>query len=204
MPKPFPTLPSRRHSLRLTQITPTKSSSLTTIHEATTVQQRLRRIGLHRRRNHLHPPHQGEWSKPLRQYLCDPVSLYHKPTTTWFTVWIWTRPAAAWALAVTSPPLHGTRIAGPISAFTPAARDDRESGWADNNPSSPFFGRMYVSWNDFAQSSGSFAPRYSTDNGTTGRPGKRHQHVHSQRPDYRRQGNGRRVHRAAWTRWAAV
>ena len=29
------------------------------------------------------------------------------------------------------------------------SQDDRESGWADNNPTSPFYGRMYVSWNDF-------------------------------------------------------
>src|ERR1700720_2011252 len=28
--------------------------------------------------------------------------------------------------------------------------DDRESGWADNNSSSPFYRRMYVSWNDFS------------------------------------------------------
>jgi len=28
--------------------------------------------------------------------------------------------------------------------------DDRESMWVDNNPASPFDGRMYISWNDFA------------------------------------------------------
>jgi hypothetical protein len=27
--------------------------------------------------------------------------------------------------------------------------DDRESIWVDNNPTSPFYGRMYISWNDF-------------------------------------------------------
>ena len=31
----------------------------------------------------------------------------------------------------------------------PNGGDDRESGWADNNPASPFFGNMYISWNDF-------------------------------------------------------
>ena len=47
---------------------------------------------------------------------------------------------------------------------------DRESGCADNNPASPFFGRMYISWNDFnvacgaAAASSSFTPR---DGGTT-------------------------------------
>src|SRR5215831_8893110 len=28
--------------------------------------------------------------------------------------------------------------------------DDRESMWVDNNAASPFFGRMYISWNNFA------------------------------------------------------
>ena len=28
--------------------------------------------------------------------------------------------------------------------------DDRESMWVDNNAASPFYGRMYVSWNDFS------------------------------------------------------
>ena len=45
--------------------------------------------------------------------------------------------------------------------------DDRESGWADNNPSSPFFGRMYVSWNDFNVGSGALEVTFSTDNGAT-------------------------------------
>ena len=28
--------------------------------------------------------------------------------------------------------------------------DDRDSMWVDNTPGSPFYGRMYVSWNDFS------------------------------------------------------
>ena len=44
----------------------------------------------------------------------------------------------------------------PASSWTPGACahdgffDDRESMWVDNNPSSPHYGRMYISWNDFA------------------------------------------------------
>src|SRR5207248_9256633 len=48
--------------------------------------------------------------------------------------------------------------------------DDRASGWADNNPSSPFFGRMYVSWNDFNVGSGALVESFSTDNGATWSP----------------------------------
>jgi hypothetical protein len=42
--------------------------------------------------------------------------------------------------------------------------DDRESMWVDNNPASPFYGRMYISYNDFALG-GALYMVYS-DNGT--------------------------------------
>jgi BNR/Asp-box repeat len=44
--------------------------------------------------------------------------------------------------------------------------DDRESMWVDNNPASPFYGRMYISYNDFAINNGALYVTYS-DNGTT-------------------------------------
>ena len=44
--------------------------------------------------------------------------------------------------------------------------DDRESMWVDNNPSSPHYGRMYISWNNFAVGVGALQVTYS-DNGTT-------------------------------------
>jgi hypothetical protein len=46
--------------------------------------------------------------------------------------------------------------ASPAAGWTPGACahdgffDDRESMWVDNNPASPHYGRMYISWNDFA------------------------------------------------------
>jgi hypothetical protein len=43
--------------------------------------------------------------------------------------------------------------------------DDRESMWVDNNAGSPFYGRMYISWNDFAAGQSIFVVR--SDNGTT-------------------------------------
>jgi hypothetical protein len=44
-------------------------------------------------------------------------------------------------------------------------QDDRESMWVDNNPASPFYGRMYISYNDY-QFSGALYAVWS-DNGTT-------------------------------------
>ena len=104
---------------------------------------------------------------PFANTFGDPVILYNSPTDTWFTVWLdgGCGGQGLGGYKSTTPGTH-PRLAGPISAFTPAPADDRESGWADNNPASPFFGRMYVSWNDFAAGQGIFV-RYSTDNGLT-------------------------------------
>ena len=52
---------------------------------------------------------------------------------------------------------------GHIFVFTTPRRDDRESGWADNNPASPFYGRMYISWGN----SSALTVTYSSDNGAT-------------------------------------
>src|SRR5438034_49673 len=98
----------------------------------------------------------------------DPVLLYNKPTGTWFTIWLDT--------------LSGGQGLGGYKSSTPSdpspaswthftvhsnSADDRESGYADNNPSAPFFGRMYVSWNDFNVGSGALFVTYSSDNGNT-------------------------------------
>src|SRR5262249_32619990 len=40
---------------------------------------------------------------------------------------------------------------------------DRESMWVDNNPASPFYGRMYISLNDFAIGSGALYVARSDD-----------------------------------------
>jgi len=45
--------------------------------------------------------------------------------------------------------------------------DDRESGWVDNNSSSPFYGRVYVSWNDFAVGGGKLFITHSDDGGVS-------------------------------------
>src|SRR5712691_9251967 len=103
---------------------------------------------------------------PFANTFGDPVILYNKPTGTWYTAWI-------------DAGCGGGGLGG-YKSTTPAdpnswthycvhtgSADDRESGWADNNPSSPFFGRMYVSWNDFNRGGGALFVRFSTDNGAT-------------------------------------
>jgi hypothetical protein len=102
---------------------------------------------------------------PFANTFGDPVLLYNKPTQTWFTVWL---------------DGNGSCTLGGYKSTNPSdpnswthfcvhtnGSDDRESGWADNNPASPFFGRMYVSWNNFSVGSGALQVTFSTDNGAT-------------------------------------
>jgi len=106
----------------------------------------------------------GSGCSPFTNTFGDPVILYHKPSGTWLTVWI---------------DANGGCTMGGYKSTTPwdpnswthfcvhsGISDDRESGYADNNPSSPFFGRLYVSWNDFGQSQ-QIRVTHSTDGGVT-------------------------------------
>jgi Bacterial Ig-like domain len=106
---------------------------------------------------------------PFDNTFGDPVILYNKPTQTWFTVWLdggcGGQGLGGYKSTTPWDPNSWTHYC----AHTGGA-DDRESGWADNNPSSPHFGNMYVSWNDFDVACGLggclFVVR-STDNGLT-------------------------------------
>ena len=93
-----------------------------------------------------------------------PVILYNKPSGTWFTVWSDGNGCS----------LGGYRSATPDDpnswthfCVVTNAGNDRQSGWADNNPNSQFFGRMYVSWNDFNQPNANIFVTFSSDNGAT-------------------------------------
>ena len=98
--------------------------------------------------------------------LGDPVVLYNRANSTWFTVWLDT--------ACGGQGLGGYKSTNPSDATSWThfcvhnnSNDDRNSGWADNNPSSPFANRMYISYNDFNVGGGALRVTYSSDNGTT-------------------------------------
>jgi len=95
----------------------------------------------------------------------DPVTLYNKPTTTFFGIFLATGCGGQGIGAWKSTDGGVTWATG--ACIHNGGSDDRESGWSDNNPSSPFFGRLYVSWNNFSVGSGALQVTFSTDNGNT-------------------------------------
>src|SRR5436305_8693643 len=96
----------------------------------------------------------------------DPVILYNKPTQTWFTVWLDT--------ACGGQGLGGYKSTTPwdptswthFCALSESSAD-RESGVVDQNPSSPFHDRIYISWNNFNNAGPPISVVRSTDGGVT-------------------------------------
>ena len=105
---------------------------------------------------------------PFVNTLGDPVVLYNRPTATWYTVWL---DAGCGAQGLggykSTTPLDPSPASWTHFCVHTGSNDDRESGWVDNNPLSPFFGRMYISYNNFSIGGGALFVRYSTDNGAT-------------------------------------
>src|SRR5207302_2247194 len=110
---------------------------------------------------------------PFLNTFGDPVVIYNRPTAAWFSVWI--------DVACGGQGLGGYKSTTPWDP-SPASwthyncvhsgggGDDRESGWSDMNPSSPFYGRMYVSFNNFANAGPPISATFSTNNGGTWSP----------------------------------
>jgi len=103
---------------------------------------------------------------PFSNTVGDPVILYNRPTGTWFTIWL-DGGCGGQGLGGYKTTTPGNANSWTHYCIHSTNNDDRESGWADNNPSSPFYGRMYTSWNDFNVGGGALFVRYSTDNGLT-------------------------------------
>ena len=106
---------------------------------------------------------------PFSNTFGDPVTLYNSNLGTWFAIFL---DAACGGQGIGG--YKSTTPSNPDSwthfCIHTGGSDDRESGWSDNNPASPFFGRMYVSWNNFAVGGGALQVVRSTDNGGTWSP----------------------------------
>jgi fumarate hydratase, class II len=75
-------------------------------------------------------------------------------------------------LAVSRSDDNGATWSGPAIAASGHGYtfNDKDSIWADRNPASPYFGRVYISWTQFRGIPGCAAPvmfAYSTDGGST-------------------------------------
>ena len=197
--RPLPILPSRRHSLRLTRITPNRLWWPTTTHEAATPAPSISPA-------HRSPPTVAPLSPPHHRRTVKAPSPIRRAILLFCTT-SQARPGlpCGWTTACGGQGLGGYKSTTPsdptswthFCVHQRRRNDDRESGWADNNPSSPFFGRMYISWNDFSIGGGASSSRCSTDNGVTWQCAQLPvaPDLHPQRADHRRQGHGRRVHR---------
>src|SRR5438132_9980536 len=106
---------------------------------------------------------------PFSNTLGDPVTLYNKPTGTWFAIYLDVgcggQGVGGYKSTTPSDPNSWTHF-----CVHSNSGDDRESGWADNNTSSPHYGNLYVSWNDFNVGGGALFVRVSTDDGLTWTP----------------------------------
>ena len=93
----------------------------------------------------------------------DPVVLYNRLNATWHAIFIAVG-CGGQGLGDWKSTDGGLTWAAGACVHT-GSSDDRESGYVDNT-ASPFNGRMYVSWNDFARGANIFV-RFSSDNGLT-------------------------------------
>ncbi len=77
----------------------------------------------------------------------DPIVVFNAALSTWFAGDLATGCGGQGIGLWTSP--DGVTWSTGACAHSGVA-DDRESMWVDNSPDSPFYGRMYISWNNFS------------------------------------------------------
>ena len=94
----------------------------------------------------------------------DPVSFYDQAHAKWVAVFL-ASGCGGQGMGVWFSVDGITWTVGPCAHS--GGGDDRESGWVDNNPSSPYYGRMYLSWNNFNVGGGALQVISSSDGGTT-------------------------------------
>src|SRR5262245_8221705 len=97
----------------------------------------------------------------------DPVVVYNAKLATWFVVALTSlssgigscgsQSLGLWSSADGIAWLVGTCV------HTGGSADDHPSMWVDNTPTSPFYGRMYVSWNDFSAANSTILVSHSDD-----------------------------------------
>src|SRR6516162_8030238 len=112
---------------------------------------------------------QASGQSPFGNTLGDPVILYSRHSSTWYTVWLDGGCGAQGLGGYKSTTPWDPNSWTHYCVYSEASAD-RESGWVDNNSSSPHYGNLYVSWNDFAVGSGALFVRVSTDDGATWTP----------------------------------
>ncbi len=96
----------------------------------------------------------------------DPIVVYNAKLGTWFAGDLATGCGGQGLGLWTS--TNATTWSTGACAHT-GSGDDRESMAVDNNPASPHYGRMYISWNDFNVGTGALYVTHS-DDGTTWSP----------------------------------
>src|SRR6516225_8804367 len=95
----------------------------------------------------------------------DPIVLYNAHLGMWFAGDIVTG-CGGQGFGLWTSPDGITWTTGACAVNLGSNDGDRESFWVDNNPASPFYGRMYMSFNNFGVGGGALQVVYS-DNGTT-------------------------------------